>query len=118
MALMFPTLNEVNCVQPLLKLCLDSLVQHSSYLLSVLPLSHGLRATHIFREPMVLQALSNRLVTGASQWMRPTGIPPHVALLRNQKATLDAVNKLSARLLEGMAKFLEEKSIGAGNITQ
>ncbi|DBA02200.1 TPA: hypothetical protein N0F65_004835 [Lagenidium giganteum] len=80
-----------------------------------LPDSHALRATHIFCVPEALNDLRTLLVMSKSPSMRPTGIPPHVALLKQQQVTIDAVKKLPAALLDGIAQLLEEKAIDAGN---
>ena len=50
--------------------------------------------------------------------MRETGIPPHVEIYKQQQRTLDAVQRLPSTLMDGMAALIEDKGVGAGNITK
>jgi hypothetical protein len=72
----FSALASDSHLQPTLKLCLASLVFHYNYLLSVLPMTHSLRGTILFRVNNTSKLLEDQLVRSDSSWMTPTGIPP------------------------------------------
>lgn len=77
---MFQALNEDSSLQPILKLCLVSLVFHYDYLASLLPAAHSLRNTSIFRVNSMLCRLKEQLVQTDLSWMTVTGIPPQVVM--------------------------------------
>ncbi|DBA02121.1 TPA: hypothetical protein N0F65_011188 [Lagenidium giganteum] len=69
MVCMFPTISAVTQVQSVLKLSLASLVYHSIFLVNSLPKSHALRATHIFREPSVMEEfLQKKIAPPLDHW--------------------------------------------------
>ena len=116
---MFPEICKEKRLRPILHLCLASLVHHSDALIDTLESSsHALLSTYIFRNQSVMMQLKERVVTRNSKWMKPTGIPPHIELYRQQQETLDAVEALPDILVERMGKLIEEKGVGAGNITK
>ncbi|KAG6976067.1 hypothetical protein JG688_00001740 [Phytophthora aleatoria] len=77
---MFPGLKDTSTLQDTLKLCIASLVHHHNNLKEILPTSHPLLSSYLFRHPKVITQLRSQLVGEAASWMKPTGIPPHVEL--------------------------------------
>ncbi|OWZ11019.1 hypothetical protein PHMEG_00016018 [Phytophthora megakarya] len=62
--MMFPSMSERAHLQPILKMCLASLVEHSAYL----------------RLAFVLESRRNKLAGDVAPTMDPTGIPPYTYL--------------------------------------
>jgi hypothetical protein len=83
-----------------LRFLLPSLVHHHDRLLALLPPKHRLRYTRFFEDTPLRLALAKHVVTGLdSPFLRASGIPPHLALLR-QGATLQAsINQLRDNII-------------------
>lgn len=73
-----------------LRFVLPSLVHHRQSLLALLPKKHPIHVSVLFTDAQLSQSLSAALVTGLdSPYMRASGVPPHVTLLR-QGASIEA----------------------------
>ncbi|KAG2768651.1 hypothetical protein PC129_g17711 [Phytophthora cactorum] len=66
----------------ILQLCLASLVYHAEYFLDKLPSNLPLLSTYIFTNASALHGLRAKLEDGETEWMQPTGIPPHIELYK------------------------------------
>ncbi|KAG2763952.1 hypothetical protein Pcac1_g24459 [Phytophthora cactorum] len=115
---MFPDLKDTSTLQDILKLCIASLVHHHNNLKEILPTSHPLLSSNLFRHPKVITQLRSQLVGEAASWMKPTGIPPHVELYKQLKCLQSSIDNLPPVLLGGMSNLIEEKGVAAGNITK
>ncbi|ETI37477.1 hypothetical protein F443_16532, partial [Phytophthora nicotianae P1569] len=115
---MFPMLRACSTLQDILKLCIASLVNHHSYLRELIPASHPLLSTFLFRYPDMMNHLEAALVCDTSIWMKPTGVPPHVELYKQLRQVQTSIDNLPPVLLEGMSNLIEEKGVAAGNITK
>ncbi|EEY54162.1 uncharacterized protein PITG_19680 [Phytophthora infestans T30-4] len=107
MKLMFPGLP--NRLEYIAEFCLASLVYHSSFLKATLSPQHHLFETPLFQDEELLLNLTTRIRTGdgcAAARIRPTGVPPHVAILSTR---LDTVQDILSEL--------EKRAIGAGTAT-
>ncbi|EEY63481.1 uncharacterized protein PITG_15828 [Phytophthora infestans T30-4] len=101
---MFPGLP--NRLEYIAEFCLASLVYHSSFLKATLSPQHHLFETPLFQDEELLLNLTTRIRTGdgcAAARIRPTGVPPHVAILCEMKGLKDGL--------------LESRAIGAGTVT-
>ncbi|KAG6946968.1 hypothetical protein JG687_00016401 [Phytophthora cactorum] len=54
---MFPGLKDTSTLQDILKLCIASLVHHHDHLKEILPTSHPLLSSYLFRHPEVMTQL-------------------------------------------------------------
>ncbi|OWZ06137.1 hypothetical protein PHMEG_00021655 [Phytophthora megakarya] len=90
---MYPSLQNVSGLHDILKLCVASLVKHSTYLLE--------------------SSLSSE-----SSWMDATGIPSRVELYKQLQEVQQSIDNLSPVLFEGVSTFIEAKGVAAGNITR
>nr|CAI72258.1 hypothetical protein PI35.0090 [Phytophthora infestans]CAI72349.1 hypothetical protein PI49.0570 [Phytophthora infestans] len=115
---MFPSLKNTSALQDILKTCIASLVQHHDHLNEVLPASHPLLSSYLFRHPEVVTQLRSKLVWEAASWMKPTRIPPHVELYKQLQCMQSSIDKLPPLLLEGVSNLIEQKGVTAGNITK
>jgi hypothetical protein len=112
--------------------CLASLVYHNQWLRSNLPVDHPLFLTPIFRSPIMMTALSSKVVCRIalpSDPIGPTGIPPHTMIMnellgirddfRSQSdKSLNAIQVASARCVEEIMTGLEERSVSANVVTR
>lgn len=114
----FPLLKNGCHLFPILQLCLASLVYHEQYLRATMGPSHALMSCYLFRNPSLISTLKNLVQTSNSPWMRSSGIPPHIYLYKQQHELQEAVDKLPNTLMDGFAKVIEDKGVGAGNITK
>jgi len=114
---MYPKLKEEPLLSDVLSLCLASLVYHSSTLVQLLPPTHPVLHTYIFREEGLLDKLKANVSINESPWMKPSGIPPHVEMYKQQELTRDAVEKIPGVVIQGVSNLIEEKGVAAGNIT-
>jgi hypothetical protein len=115
--LMFPVLRQEVHLRPVLHMCLASLAYNSEYLVRTLRQNHPLLSTLIFCNERAMSQLQGRVIIEDSQWMRATGIPPHVELYRQHNQTITAIEALPDVLTERMSQLIEEKGVTAGNIT-
>ncbi|EEY67245.1 uncharacterized protein PITG_04217 [Phytophthora infestans T30-4] len=125
MKLMFPGLP--NRLEYIAEFCLASLVYHSSFLKATLSPQHHLFETPLFQDEELLLNLTTRIRTGdgcAAARIRPTGVPPHVAILCEMKGLkdglLESVSKIEATRLDTVQDIiseLEKRAIGAGTVT-
>eukprot|EP00644_Phytophthora_capsici_P006645 jgi/Phyca11/118431/e_gw1.36.382.1 len=84
--------------------CLASLVYHAEYLKTNLDPKHPLLETTLFQHPTLITELSAKVCDiDTSDRLQATGVPPHVAILREIKSLLNVA--------------LEQRAIGAGVVT-
>ena len=93
-AAMFPQHQSDLHLRGVLRLCLASLVYHSTVLVELIPPSHQLLQTYLFREKGLLTRLRGQISTRESRYMKPTGIPPHVEMYERQRLTHEAVERI------------------------
>jgi hypothetical protein len=109
------------------KYCLASLVYHSEYLLSQLPVNHPLFQTALFRQPdlvEILRKLTKCTLPSTSTPITATGIPPCTAILQHIQTISDKIDLSMSdqrenvqRVIDGIVKELENRAIGAGTVT-
>ncbi|POM65190.1 Hypothetical protein PHPALM_19137 [Phytophthora palmivora] len=122
---MFPALPKR--LEYIAEYCLASLVYHAVFFRNSLSPKH-----HIFETPLVLdenllEQLSTRVRTGdgfTESRIRPTGIPPHVAILCEMKSVkdglVDALSKIETTRTDTVKDIiteLEKRAIGVGTVT-
>ncbi|KAE8902325.1 hypothetical protein PF003_g14132 [Phytophthora fragariae] len=123
--LMFPGLPER--LGYIAEYCLASQVYHSSFLRGTLSPKHHLLETPIFQDDNLLSLLSTRVKIGdgcAEERLRPTSVPPHVAILCEMKwlkdgllETLSKIEEARAGTVQDIMAELEKRAIGAGTVT-
>lgn len=108
-----------------LEFALASVVFHRQYLRDILPAKHRLFQTPLFTRPVVLEELAADVICGiasAEDSMRPTGVPPYIALLDSLETVREEVKSVRANLVgdvvSGVAQILEERAIGAATVTR
>lgn len=114
---MFPSLETDLNMHKILHLCLASLVYHADYLVDILPKEHPLLATTVFSNPSLMAALSSRVLTENSTWIRPTGIPPYIEVYKKFDRQQQSINALPDILEARVSKVIEEKGVAAGHVT-
>jgi hypothetical protein len=107
--LVFPGLPEK--VEYIAEYCLTSLVYHSSFFRSPLSLKHHLLETPIFQDDKLLSLFSTRVKIGdgsAEERLRPTGVPPHVAILCEIKWLKDGLLETLPKIEEARAGTVQD----------
>jgi len=108
-----------------LEFSLAAVVHHRLFLQKTLPPAHRLFRTPLFSQPLLLEQLSADVKCGSAlpdDSLRPTGVPPYVALLSSVTGVGKEVKEMRAELVgevvSGMSDLLEEKAVGAGTVTR
>lgn len=110
---------------------LASLVYHSGFLRRTLERTHPIFLTALFQDPDLLITLSPLVVCGSTiseSRIQPTGIPPHISLLResqNLKTKLlaenqDLKNQIQAAregIVRDLTLQLDRRELGTGGIS-
>ena len=84
-------------MQRVIRLVMASVVYHREFLRSVLPPSHPLLRTAIFRNPDMMSRLARLVVCRLPKpddFMKVTGIPAHVSILRDMRQLGSAVESI------------------------
>lgn len=115
---MFPVLQSICHLNPILKLCLGSLVHHESFLRDILPSKHPVLCTYIFRNLKCFEELKKLVVIRNSPWMQKTGIPPHVEIYNQLEKSHESIKSIPKIVIDGVSTIIEEKGVAAGNITK
>ena len=92
--------------------CLASLVYHVDYLQDQLPEDHMLRETTLFRDPDLIDQLRARVVCRSAHPtdpIRPSGIPPHIALLVALCENTKATERIVPALVEHMERLIGQQ---------
>lgn len=107
--------------------CVASLIYHWDFLQQNLLPNHAVRTTVFFRSSLG-EVHRNAVVCRLSEptdFMRPTGIPPHVNLMVNmlelQRATLQvipAVEQVGERIVSRVVQELEDRALSSGTVTR
>jgi hypothetical protein len=110
---------------------LASLVYHSGFLRRTLQRTHPIFLTALFQDPVILTTLSPLVVCGSTikeSRIQPTGIPPHVSLLRQNemlRAQLVEENRQLRAQLQDMRDgivtditlHMDRRELGTGGIS-
>jgi len=108
-----------------LEMCLASLLFHKAFLSSTLGANHPVFSCPIYTDAIICELSKNVICNDdPSDWMKPTGIPPYVSILKR----LDDHEEKSAKILQAVQglphqvaievdEILEQKAVGAGTVT-
>ncbi|KAG9414932.1 hypothetical protein AC1031_008347 [Aphanomyces cochlioides] len=97
---------------------LASLVFHYDYLKSVLSLEHPLLSTPLFMNIQLVDRLKSLVSCGnynLGSNIRPTGIPPHVAILSELTTVLDHVKATMTALESAKGEIIRSIHVGEQN---
>jgi hypothetical protein len=103
-------------------MCLASLVYHQEKVLAFPP-NHIARTISLFRDPSILQPVTDKVIVGAWESTRHlTGVPSHIKELVDLKALRVEQSKLSETIFErvmgGLTAYFDTRRIGGGEMTE
>ncbi|KAH9123258.1 hypothetical protein AeMF1_005711 [Aphanomyces euteiches] len=117
--LMFPIAYQHSHLHGVLHLLLSSLVFHYDFLVDLLPSNHPLFSTTLFVDPTVRSQLNINIVSSLeSSKMYPTGVPPHVELLKQIAKNGNAILALPSVIFDSIKKLMDENGVASGQITR
>lgn len=97
----FPAHRERKSFYGVLRFVLPSLLHHREHLETLLPEKHRLRLSRLFTDHSLRASLEAHVVTGLdSPYLKATGIPPYIAILR-QGAAIEATLERLVATAEG-----------------
>ena len=112
--------------------CLASLVYHAGYIRETFPANHPVLSNQLFTTERMIEKLKPNVLVGcgddAKDTLKPSGMPPHVEMLRSMKVLHQQVEtsiiKLSEQLevsaktiVKDITSLLEERAVGFGTVT-
>jgi hypothetical protein len=124
-----PSLVEKEHILGVLRLCLASVVHHLKWLQDNVSQDSPLWTCGLLRDTRRLERLQEHVIFAfESEYMKPTGIPPHVSLMREMRdvkgelmSLKEAVTLLSEKphepLLKKIDELLEKRALDQGNMT-
>ena len=123
--LMFP--NSPSALRYVLEFALASIVHHSEFLLNTLDSGHPIFQTPIFASTTLMDDLKQLVHCGLetpAAMLRATGIPPHVALLKQMselsaqtEQTVNHIDHSASKVVDDVVNELDRRAIGGGSIT-
>ena len=122
----FPTLG--GAMVRVAQFTLASVVHHCRWLRETLSSGHPLFRTALFTDREMMPTLGKLVACrlgNADDLIRPTGIPPHTALLmrignlsRDLQQLVPALNAVAPSVVAGVTHVLEERAIAANTVTK